>query len=186
MSAIIKTMVLRKRQQEVDAADRAAFLAAAKGDTGPAGERGPQGEPGPAGRDGKDGKPGKDGKDGRIVVLSRGGPSGTDLSTLIPGNSTTEPSGIVVYQGGQAVNLPWSAFMALVGTSDESYSRRVDFVGDSLLYRGEALPGASDTAAVWRIRRIEFAPDGDVTEKWAGGNADFTNVWADRTTLGYV
>lgn len=75
--------------------------------------------------------------------------------------------------------------MALVGTSDESYSRRVDFVGDALLYRGEALPGASDTAAVWRIRRIEFAPDGDVTERCASGNAEFVNVWSDRATLEY-
>ena len=46
MSAIIKNMVLRKRQQEADASERERFLAQAKGDTGPKGERGLPGAPG--------------------------------------------------------------------------------------------------------------------------------------------
>jgi len=185
---LIQTLVLRKRQREADAADRSAFLAAARGERGPQGPKGERGDPGPAGPQGEQGDPGKDGKDGepgRIVVISRGGGS-TDLADLLPGNESTEPSGIVVYQGGQAVQLPWSAFLALVGNGNETLARRVDFVGDALLYRGEAAPGAAEGNAVWRVRRITFAPDGDVTETWAGGNADFVNAWNDRATLEYI
>lgn len=66
------------------------------------------------------------------------------------------------------------------------YSKRTDVVSDSLLYRAEALPGAQDDAAVWRIRRIEIGSDGDVIEKWADGNALFDNVWNDRSQLTYT
>lgn len=69
-------------------------------------------------------------------------------------------------------------------------SRRADFVGDSTLYRGEAVPGADESAAVWRIKCVDFisGPDGktDINEKWAGGTAAFDKVWNDRTSLEYV
>ena len=68
-------------------------------------------------------------------------------------------------------------------------SRRSDFVGDTAIYRGEAAPGASESAAVWRIKRIDFVSGGDgkqdVNEKWAGGNANYDKVWADRASLEY-
>lgn len=70
---------------------------------------------------------------------------------------------------------------------EQMYSKRVDFVSDTLLYRGEAEPGASDTAPLWRIRRTTFgAVDGDVDERWAGGDALFDKIWADRLTLTYT
>lgn len=66
------------------------------------------------------------------------------------------------------------------------YARREDFVGDTLLYRGEAAPGALDTSPVWKIKRIEFLEGGDVRTKFAGGTADFVHTWADRASLEYV
>ena len=55
------------------------------------------------------------------------------------------------------------------------YSKRVDFISDYLMYRGEALVGGSETAPSWRIRRIEISEiDGDIVEKWADGSANFT------------
>lgn len=65
------------------------------------------------------------------------------------------------------------------------YSKRTDFVSDSLIYRGEAAPGTLESAAGWRIRRLTLSGDDDVTEEWADGNANFDNVWADRAILGY-
>lgn len=186
MSAFIKGLVMRRRQQEADTAERAAFLAAAKGEPGHHGERGEPGPAGPRGLKGEKGDPGKDGEPGRIIVVSRGGGGGTDLADLLPGSESTEPTGVVVYQGGQAVNLPWSAFLSLIGGNDETFARRVDFVGDSLLYRGEAAPGADESDAAWRIRRITFAPDGDVVETWAAGSAGFINAWNDRALLEYL
>jgi hypothetical protein len=213
MTGVIKRMLAHKHLTEKEAQNRAAFLASAKGDIG---ERGPAGIPGERGAvprhewqgttlrfeqaDGTwgkavdlQGKPGKPGDAGRIVVVGRGGRSGTDLSDLLPGSQNVEPAGIAVMQGGQWVNLPWSAFIqTITGAVDmaSELSRRTDFVGDTVVYRGEAAPGASETSAVWRIKKIEFVTgeDGkqDVNEYWAGGDATFTNAWADRATLGYL
>ena len=70
---------------------------------------------------------------------------------------------------------------------DVMYAKRVDFVTDNLIYRGEAPVGSAESAPVWRVRRITFgALDGDVTEQWAGGDASFDKIWADRLSLTYV
>jgi hypothetical protein len=66
-----------------------------------------------------------------------------------------------------------------------TYSKRVDFISDSLLYKGEAAVGQPSNAAAWRIRKIEFALDGDVSETWANGTADFAHVWDDRASYEY-
>ena len=185
----------------------------AQGATGPQGEAGPQGEKGEKGDTGPapdhqwdgsklrfrkpDGKWGKyvdlrgpKGEGGKTVVVGGGGGGGgADLSSMLPGAENVEPVGIAVQQGASWVNLPWGAFISTIaGAIDmaSEFSRRTDFVGDSVLYRGEAAPGAAESAAVWRVRRIEFLPDGDVVEKWAGGVSTFSHVWADRTTLTYI
>ncbi|MEA3242327.1 MAG: hypothetical protein U9Q19_02665 [Pseudomonadota bacterium] len=67
----------------------------------------------------------------------------------------------------------------------EMYAKRVDFISETLLYRGEAAPGSAESAAVWRIRRITFAADDDVSEVWAGGDATFDQIWDDRLSLVY-
>jgi len=61
------------------------------------------------------------------------------------------------------------------------YTKRVDFITDDLLYRGEADPGTTEDQALWRVRKLVINPvDGDVTETWADGTAAFTKVWDDR------
>lgn len=69
---------------------------------------------------------------------------------------------------------------------DIMYSKRVDFISDTELYRGEAAVGSSENLAVWRIRKIVLAGDGDVTETWAAGTALFDKIWADRVSLTYT
>ena len=186
-----------------------------KGDTGPKGDQGPHGEKGEKGDRRETGpvpdhqwsngklrfkKPsgkwgayedlkGKDGKSGGTVIVRTGGAATGGFGNLLPGNSNTEPTGIAVVQGGQVVNLSWSAFIsAISGAIDmgSDFTRRDDFVGDTIIYRGEAAPGSLESDPVWKIKRIEFAPDGDVTTKFAGGVATFTNAWSDRATLDYV
>lgn len=72
-----------------------------------------------------------------------------------------------------------------VSSEEETvYAKRVDMVGDALIYRGEAAVGAAESAPVWRIRRITLTGD-DMTEEWAGGTAAFDKAWTDRATLGY-
>lgn len=51
-------------------------------------------------------------------------------------------------------------------------------------YIGEAVPGSSDAAAVWRIRRIvDTGPDSVI--RWADGNTNFDNIWNNRAALIY-
>lgn len=69
---------------------------------------------------------------------------------------------------------------------DMTYAKRVDFVSDNLLYRGEAEVGSTNEQEVWRIRRVTIGGDGDVTEEWADGTSDFLFAWDDRTILDYL
>lgn len=135
------------------------------------------------------GEPGKPGKDGGIIVIRSGGSSsGVDLSALPGGDANTEPASIPVMQGGRLVNLPWSGFLSVItGALDtgSDHARREDFASENVLYRGEAAPGTAEDAAAWKIRRVEFFPDGDVTTTFAAGNAEFVHVWADRAALQY-
>lgn len=72
-------------------------------------------------------------------------------------------------------------------TTDEEmpYAKRTDFISDNELYKGEASVGSPDGNPVWRIRKVVIGNDGDVTETWANGNAEYTNRWTDRLTLTY-
>lgn len=77
-----------------------------------------------------------------------------------------------------------------VGPSPEDvmppvYSTRTDFVSATLAYVGEALPGTLDSSPSWRIKRLTFGLDDDVTTEWAAGNANFDKVWNDRASLSY-
>jgi len=60
---------------------------------------------------------------------------------------------------------------------------RFDASADPILYIGEAYPGASESAAAWRIMRINTAVG--VSIDWAGGDEEFNNIWADRAILSY-
>jgi hypothetical protein len=69
---------------------------------------------------------------------------------------------------------------------DMTYSERTDFVGETYIYRGQALPGTSEFAPFWRIRRLTIGADDDVKTEWADGDANFNNTWADREALSYA
>lgn len=70
------------------------------------------------------------------------------------------------------------------GGESMPYSKRVDFVGDTIVYKGEAAPGSSEADPVWRIVRITVDGD-DIAEHYAGGGAQFAHVWLDRAALSY-
>ncbi len=73
-----------------------------------------------------------------------------------------------------------------VGLSEDSvaYARQTDFVGEDVIYKGEAEAGTSVSAPAWRIRKITIVND-DISETWADGNTNFDNVWTNRATLSY-
>jgi hypothetical protein len=72
-----------------------------------------------------------------------------------------------------------------VTEDDIMYAKRTDIVTDTLIYRGEATVGSLEVDPVWRIRKVLIGIDGDVSETWALGTANFTNSWSDRLTLIY-
>jgi len=65
------------------------------------------------------------------------------------------------------------------------YAKRVDAVGESVIYRGEAIPGSADSDPAWRISRITMTGD-DLVEQWANATADFVHVWASREAYEYI
>lgn len=69
----------------------------------------------------------------------------------------------------------------------QQYATRYDQDADppTSAYLGQAVPGTETSAAGWRIQRLTFSSDGDVSTQWADGNSDFDNVWNDRATLTY-
>jgi hypothetical protein len=73
-------------------------------------------------------------------------------------------------------------------TTDDAmpYSKRVDFVTDYQIYRGEAEVGSPESSSVWRLRRIDIGSDGDIIEVYANGNSNYTNIWSDRVNYAYA
>lgn len=65
------------------------------------------------------------------------------------------------------------------------YAKRTDFVGDDVIYKGEARPGTLDAEPAWRISRITLVGD-DAAEQWAGGTAEFVHAWSAREGYAYL
>lgn len=73
-------------------------------------------------------------------------------------------------------------------TTDEEvpYAKRIDFITDNEMYKGEAAVGSSETDPVWRIHKVTLATDSDVTETWASGSSAYDKRWSDRLTYTYL
>jgi hypothetical protein len=90
--------------------------------------------------------------------------------------------------GATAVRIIGDASNPIPVTSGgvTSYSKRIDSVGDTIIYIGESDVGSSESSAVWRIQKITFTDSGnDADIKWADGVSSFTKVWNDRLTYSY-
>ena len=100
----------------------------------------------------------------------------------------TETNNVVVFvDSKEVIAAGQQGPRGIPGIAEEDivYSKRIDFITDDILYKGEAEVGSLESAPVWRIRRITVSADGDVTEVWAGGTAEFTNSWTGRTGYTY-
>ena len=56
---------------------------------------------------------------------------------------------------------------------------------ETQVYYGEAVPGTPTSAASWRIKRMVFGTNGNLTTTWADGNDSFDNIWDNRASLDY-
>lgn len=94
----------------------------------------------------------------------------------------------LVLINGQLQELPFGDTVAgATGgvTEEPMFSKRVDSVSDTEMYKADAAVGSSESTGVWRISKVIFGIDGDVTVLWADGTDAFTKVWADRLTYSY-
>lgn len=94
----------------------------------------------------------------------------------------------LVLVNGNINELPVGDTLAGINVTseeDQVYSKRIDFISDSVLYKGEAAVGSSESSSVWRIRKITIAGDNDISETWANGTANTVHIWANRLTYTY-
>ena len=87
------------------------------------------------------------------------------------------PQGLQGVQGLPGITAP--------AEEEMTYSKRIDFISDNVLYRGEAAVGSSEASLSWRIRKVVIEQDGDVSETWAAGTAAFDKTWNLRASYNY-
>ncbi len=104
-------------------------------------------------------------------------PAGTDNST----NVTLVGAGDYLSLSGQQITQREL-------TDDDitmiQLNKEVDFVGDTVIYIGEATPGTGTGSALWRVKRVTFTGD-DSETLWADGDANFDNTWTGRAGFTY-
>lgn len=105
-------------------------------------------------------------------------------------NAMTSAGGVAnLFVGGQQVSssnpVPIDIREANpIPTIENPYAMQVDEPNTSTTYQGWAAVGTATSAAGWRIRKI--TKTGNVTSiTWADSNANFDNIWDDRTGLTY-
>ena len=70
--------------------------------------------------------------------------------------------------------------LALPGFPDDLI-QRIDYASATTQYIGFASPGSATSSPVWQIRRVTLDSSGRPTAVlFAGGNANFDNVWDNR------
>jgi hypothetical protein len=149
-------------------------------DVPPRGPQGEQGDTGPAGPSGSSGSDGADGVDGNYHHVGNGAPSnglGNDGDVY-----TDADNGDIYEKIGGSWSLQGSpGSMALTTRSDT-----IDpTVFPEVTYRGDALPGTAEAAALWRVQRLTMQSDGDTEIVFADGNDNFDNIWDNRLSLTY-
>ena len=73
-----------------------------------------------------------------------------------------------------------------IDTDERRYTRMIEYSGDNPEYIGEAIPGSSEDAAVWRIQYIEYSGSNPTSVKWAAGSEKFIHIWSARSSYTYT
>lgn len=70
----------------------------------------------------------------------------------------------------------------------EGYTLALDYdANGNIIYFGQAIPGSSPSASVWRLRKFVYDANGNLLNVlWANGAKTFINAWTDRGALGYA
>lgn len=130
--------------------------------------------------------------DNNQSIRSRNAANNADIDVVKVTVGNVAEFGIVpAVANGVTPSMP--NHLATVGTVDtaiglainSAYTKRIDIVSDTVIYRGEALPGAADTAPVWRISKITITGN-TYSIQWADGDGLLNNIWNNHLTLNYI
>ncbi len=71
-----------------------------------------------------------------------------------------------------------------IATESYEQSTRIDEASSTVIYFGFAAVGSSEASSVWKIKKLEVS--GSATSlKYADGNTNYDNSWANRASLTY-
>lgn len=71
-----------------------------------------------------------------------------------------------------------------LGAEEELYDMEIDSSNPSAVYIGYASPGTAKSSASWRIKKVSDSGT-SVSVEWAGGTANFVNIWDNRASYTY-
>lgn len=110
---------------------------------------------------------------------------GTKISELPPRVTLLNEDLLVIANDAEDMNYKISLgdLKAQIGGLEVADLTTLIDVAGTTTYVGKALIGSLTSQAVWKIMRI-VELDGDLEIKWAG-SALFTQVWDNRSSLGY-
>ncbi len=113
----------------------------------------------------------------RETISSESGDNKVSVTTY-PGGVAALDVAILGADGNQTTAFP---------TDQTAYTTALDYSGGTnVIYVGEAVPGSAKTSAVWRIKKLTYDVNNNVTDvQYAGGASTFVNIWSNRATFTY-
>lgn len=101
-------------------------------------------------------------------------------------NAYSQRLSLMLYQYLRDIHEQINALKDAVDVIEYATRYDQDAAVPTLAYFGKAGVGASESAAVWQIKKIVYGTDGDINVYWADGDAAFDNVWSNRAALSYT
>jgi hypothetical protein len=166
-----------------------------KGKDGIDGKPGRDGVDGRNGRDGKHGRNGKDGIDGSPGKQGVPGDEGKRGVSISDAEVTFDNHLVLYLDDGSEIDAGLINITSNNSTvvqvvqkdreGDMNLTVRYDQVDPGTAYKGDAITGAAESAPLWKIQKLVYGSDGDVTVTYASGVQDFRFIWDDRASLTY-
>lgn len=101
-------------------------------------------------------------------------------------NDYSRQLSVMLYQYLRDLHEQVNALQAAIDVTEYALRYDQDAASPTLAYYGKAAVGSAEGSAVWQIKKITFAADGDTSTIWADGNAAFDNIWTNRAVLTYT
>lgn len=81
------------------------------------------------------------------------------------------------------MGLEWDGGTKINRLTGSNIATRIDDSADPIIYIGKAPIGTTNSDATWQVSKLDTSSG--LVKTWADGDADFNNVWDDRTSITY-